>query len=99
MDEREPREKRVRARLARGVGGARRRKTKRKRTFRRGWCEGEEEEKEVVVVVVVVEEEDDGSGGVGGGEAYRATTRDESAPVGGRPRITSRLIPARGRVA
>ena len=99
MDEREPREKRVRAHLARRVGGALRRKTKGKRAFRRGWCEGEEEEEEEVVVVVVEEEEEDGRGGVGGGEARRATTRDESAPVGGRPRRTSRLMPARQRVA
>ena len=99
MDEREPREKRVRAHLARGVGGAQRRKTKGKRAFRRGWCEGEEQEEEVVVVVVVEEEEEDGRDGVGGGEARRATTRDESAPVGGRPRRTSRLMPARRRVA
>ena len=98
MDEREPRKKRVRAHLARGVGGAQRRKTKGKRAFRRGWCEGEEEEEEVVVVVEE-EEEEDGRGGVGGGEARRATTRDESAPVGGRPRRTSRLMPARRRVA
>ena len=88
MDEREPREKRVRAHLARGVGGAQRRKTKGKRAFRRrGWCEeGEEEEEEVVVVVEEEEEEEDGRGGVGGGEARRAAMRDESAPVGGRPR-------------
>ena len=52
-----------------------------------------------MVVVVVEEEEEDGSGGVDGGEARRATTRDESAPVGGRPRRTSRLMPARRRVA
>ena len=99
MDEREPREKRVRAHLARGVGGAQRRKTKGKRAFRRGWCEGEEEEEVVVVVEEEEEEEEDGRGGVGGGEARRATTRDESAPVGGRPRRTSRLMPARRRVA
>ena len=99
MDEREPREKRVRAHLARGVGGAQRRKTKGKRAFRRGWCEGEEEEEVVVAVVEEEEEEEDGRGGVGGGEARRATTRDESAPVGGRPRRTSRLMPARQRVA
>ena len=99
MDEREPREKRVRAHLAREVGGAQRRKTKGKRAFRRGWCEGEEQEEKEEVVVVVEEEEEDGSGGVDGGEARRATTRDESAPVGGRPRRTSRLMPARRRVA
>ena len=99
MDEREPREKRVRAHLARRVGGAQRRKTKGKRAFRRGWCEGEEEEEVVVVVEEEEEEEEDGRGGVGGGEARRATTRDESAPVGGRPRRTSRLMPARRRVA
>ena len=98
MDEREPREKRVRAHLARRVGGAQRRKTKGKRAFRSGWCEGEEEEV-VVVAVEEEEEEEDGRGGVGGGEARRATTRDESAPVGGRPRRTSRLMPARRRVA
>jgi len=99
VDEREPREKRVRAHLARRVGGAQRRKTKGKRAFRRGWCEEEEEEEEEEEVVVVEEEEEDGRGGVGGGEARRATTRDESAPVGGRPRRTSRLMPARQRVA
>ena len=99
MDEREPREKRVRAHLARREGGAQRRKTKGKRAFRRGWCEGEEEEEVVVVAVEEEEEEEDGRGGVGGGEARRATTRDESAPVGGRPRRTSRLMPARQRVA
>ena len=100
MDEREPREKRVRAHLARRVGGAQRRKTKGKRAFRRGWYEGEE--KEVVVVAVEEEEEEEEEDcrcGVGGGEARRATTRDESAPVGGRPRRTSRLMPARQRVA
>ena len=99
MDEREPREKRVRAHLARRVGGAQRRKTKGKRAFRRGWCEGEEEEEVVVAVEEEEEEEEGGRGGVGGGEARRATTRDESAPVGGRPRRTSRLMPARQRVA
>ena len=99
MDEREPREKRVRAHLARWVGGAQRRKTKGKRAFRRGWCEGEEEEEVVVAVEEEQEEEEDGRGGVGGGEARRATTRDESAPVGGRPSRTSRLMPARQRVA
>ena len=99
MDEREPREKRVRAHLARRVGGAQRRKTKGKRAFRRGWCEGEEEEEVVVAVEEEEEEEEDGRGGVGGGEARRATTRDESAPVGGRPRRTSRLMPAGRRVA
>ena len=99
MDEREPREKQVCAHLARGVGGAQRRKTKGKRAFRRGWCEGEEEEVVVVAVGEEEEEDDDGRGGVGGGEARRATTRDESAPVGGRPRRTSRLMPARQRVA
>ena len=99
MDEREPREKRVRAHLARRVGGAQRRKTKGKRAFRRGWCEGEEDEEVVVAVEEEEEEEEDGRGGVGGGEARRATTRYESAPVGGRPRRTSRLMPARRRVA
>ena len=99
MDEREPREKRVRAHLARRVGGAQRRKTKGKRAFRRGWCEGKEEEVVVVAVGEEEEEDDDGRGGVGGGEARRAATRDESAPVGGRPRRTSRLMPARQRVA
>ena len=79
MDEREPREKRVRAHLARRVGGAQRRKTKGKRAFRRGWCEGEEEE-----------EEEDGRGGVGGGEARRAPTRDESAPTRARPSAAGR---------
>ena len=88
MDEREPREKRVCAHLARGVGGAQRRNTKGKRAFRRGWCEGEEEE--VVVVVVEEEEEEDGRGGVGGGEARRALTRDESAPTRARPSVAGR---------
>ena len=89
MDEREPREKRVCAHLARGVGGAQRRKTKGKRAFRRGWCEGEEEE-EVVVVVEEEEEEEDGRGGVGGGEARRAPMRDESAPTRARPSAAGR---------
>ena len=79
MDEREPREQRVRASPARGVGGARRRKTKRKRAFRRGWCEGEEEE-EVVVVMEEEEkeeEEEEDGGGVGGGEARAPRDDDE----------------------
>ena len=100
MDEREPRDKRACAHLARGVGGAQRRKTKGKRAFRRGWCEGEEEEEVVVAVEEEEEEEEeDGRGGVGGDEARSATMRDESAPVVGRPRRTSRLMPARRRVA
>ena len=89
MDEREPREKRVCAHLARGVGGAQRRKTKGKRAFRCGWCEGEKEEEEEVVVVEE-EEEEDGRGGVGGGEARRAPTRDESAPTRARPSAAGR---------
>ena len=88
MDEREPREKRVRVHLARRVGGAQRRKTKGKRAFRRGWCEGEEEEE--VVVEEEEEEEEDGRGGVGGGEARRAPTRDESAPTRARPSAAGR---------
>ena len=79
MDEREPREKRVRAHLARGVGGAQRRKTKGKRAFRRDWCEREEEDEEEVVMVVEEEEEEDGRGGVGGGVRRAARRRETRA--------------------